>query len=86
LIRFYQGEFDGKQLPVSDDAPVLERFKEIWSTNDLGEVAKNALSEVSFWDTDLTQVSGLTEAVTKALMQSTGIEEGYKSYIIIYKT
>ncbi|WP_027383863.1 tagaturonate reductase [Epilithonimonas caeni] len=82
LIRFYQGEFDGKQLPVSDDAPVLERFKEIWSTNDLGEVAKNALSELSFWDTDLTQVPGLTETVTKALsaIDSTGIEEGYKRF------
>lgn len=84
LIRFYQGEFDGKQLPVMDDAPVLEKFKEIWSTNDLGEVAKRALSEVSFWDTDLTQVPGLTESVTRALcaIDSTSIEEGYKSFIL----
>lgn len=84
LIRFYQGEFDGKQLPVMDDAPVLEKFKEIWSTNDLGEVAKRALSEVSFWDTDLTQVPGLTESVTRALcaIDSTNIEEGYKSFIL----
>jgi len=83
LFRFYQGEFGGKQLPVMDDAPVLERFKEIWSTNDLGEVAQNALSEVSFWGTDLTQVSGLTEAVTKALKEidANGIEQGYKNFI-----
>lgn len=83
LIRFYQGEFDGKQLPVSDDAPVIERFKEIWSTNDLREVAKNSLSEVSFWDSDLSQIPGLTEAIIKALQEidSRGIEEGYKSFV-----
>ncbi|MGC4129151.1 MAG: tagaturonate reductase [Bergeyella sp.] len=83
LIRFYQGEFGGKTLPVSDDAPVLEKFNEIWSVNDLGEVAKNSLSEVSFWDTDLTKISGLTEAVTKALntIDSNGIEEGYKNFV-----
>jgi len=83
LIRFYQGEFNGKTLPVMDDAPVLERFKEIWSTNDLGEVVKATLSETGFWDTDLTQVSGLTEAVTKALKEidANGIEQGYNNYI-----
>jgi len=83
LIRFYQGEFNGKTLPVMDDAPVLERFKAIWSTNDLGEVAKATLSEISFWDTDLTEVPGLTEAVTNALKEidANGIEQGYKNFI-----
>lgn len=83
LIRFYQGEFNGKTLPVMDDAPVLERFKAIWSTNDLGEVAKATLSETSFWDTDLTEVPGLLESVTKALKEidANGIEQGYKNFI-----
>ncbi len=83
LIRFYQGEFNGKTLPVMDDAPVLERFKAIWSTNDLGEVVKATLSETSFWDTDLTEVPGLLESVTKALKEidANGIEQGYKNFI-----
>ena len=83
LIRFYQGEFNGKQLPVMDDAPVVKRFNEIWATNDLGEVTKAALSEISFWDQDLTEVPGLLESVTKALsaIDSKGIEEGYKNFI-----
>jgi tagaturonate reductase len=83
LIRFYQGEFNGKTLPVMDDAPVLERFKAIWSTNDLGEVAKATLSEKSFWDADLTEVPGLLESVTKALKEidANGIEQGYKNFI-----
>ena len=83
LIRFYQGEFNGKTLPVMDDAPVLERFKEIWTSNDLGEVVKATLSETSFWDTDLTEVPGLTDAVTKALKEidTNGIEQGYKNFI-----
>lgn len=83
LIRFYQGEFNGKTLPVMDDAPVLERFKAIWSTNDLGEVVKATLSETSFWDQDLTQIPGLAESVTKALKEidANGIEQGYKNFI-----
>jgi len=83
LIRFYQGEFNGKTLPVMDDAPVLDRFKAIWSTNDLGEVVKATLSETSFWDQDLTQIPGLAEAVTKALKEidANGIEQGYKNFI-----
>jgi len=83
LIRFYQGEFNGKTLPVMDDATVLERFKAIWSTNDLGEVVKATLSETSFWDQDLTQIPGLAEAVTKALKEidANGIEQGYKNFI-----
>lgn len=83
LIRFYQGEFDGKPLPVIDDAPVIARFNEIWANNDLGQVAKAALSETSFWDQDLTEVPGLLDFVTRALcaIDSTNIEEGYKSFI-----
>lgn len=83
LIRFYQGEFNGKTLPLMDDAPVLEKFKAIWSTNDLGEVAKATLSEKSFWDTDLTEIPGLLESVTKALKEidANGIEQGYNNYI-----
>ena len=83
LIRFYQGEFHGKTLPVMDDVPVLERFKAIWSTNDLGEVARATLSEKSFWDTDLTEVPGLLDSVTKALKEidANGIEQGYKNFI-----
>ncbi|RZJ27933.1 MAG: tagaturonate reductase, partial [Chryseobacterium sp.] len=83
LIRFYQGEFNGKTLPVMDDAPVLDRFKAIWSTNDLDEVVKATLSETSFWDQDLTQIPGLAEAVTKALKEidANGIEQGYKNFI-----
>ena len=83
LIRFYQGEFNGKTLPVMDDSPVLDRFKAIWSTNDLDEVVKATLSETSFWDQDLTQIPGLAEAVTKALKEidANGIEQGYKNFI-----
>ena len=83
LIRFYQGEFYGKTLPVMDDAPVLEKFKAIWSTNDLGEVAKATLSETSFWDPDLTKVPGFLELVTKDLkkMDVIEIDKANKNFI-----
>lgn len=69
LIRFYQGSFGERSLPLNDEAPIVNRFKEIWENRDYDQVAELALSETAFWDTDLTQVNGLTSAVAKALWE-----------------
>ncbi|KMQ68652.1 altronate oxidoreductase [Chryseobacterium sp. FH2] len=86
LIRFYQGSFGEKSLPINDEGPIVAKFKEIWSNEDYGKVAKLALSEVTFWDTDLTQVDGLKDAVTKALWEidHNCVETGYQNFIQFY--
>lgn len=83
LIRFYQGSFDEKALPLNDEEKILAKFKEIWKNEDYGKVAELALSETSFWDTDLTQVKGLKEAVTKALydIDHHDMETAYKNFV-----
>jgi tagaturonate reductase len=69
LIRFYQGNFGEKTLPLNDEEGVVAKFKEIWKNEDYEKVAHLALSEKSFWDTDLSQVEGLKTAVAKALYE-----------------
>lgn len=69
LIRFYQGSFGEKALPLNDEEGIIAKFKEIWANEDYEKVAELALSETSFWDTDLTKVEGLKTAVAKALYE-----------------
>lgn len=86
LIRFYQGNFDEKALPLNDEEVIINRFKEIWANNDYEKVAELALSETTFWDTDLTKVDGLKSAVAKALWEidHNNIEAAYHSFIQFY--
>lgn len=83
LIRFYQGNFGEKTLPLNDEEGIITKFKEIWTSEDYGRVAELALSEKTFWDTDLTQVKGLKEAVAKALYEidHNEIETAYNNFV-----
>lgn len=83
LIRFYQGSFGEKSLPLNDEETIVNRFKEIWKNEDYEVVAELALSETAFWDTDLTLVPGLKTAVTKALWEidHNDMETAYNNFI-----
>lgn len=68
LIRFYQGEWQGETMPVSDDDAVLRFFREAWSTGDEGKVTLQTLANAALWDgRDLTTVPGLTRRVNECL-------------------
>ncbi|WP_267404139.1 MULTISPECIES: tagaturonate reductase [unclassified Chryseobacterium] len=86
LIRFYQGSFGEKALPINDEEAIVAKFKEIWANEDYGKVAELSLSETTFWDTDLTQVEGLKDAVAKALWEidHNGVETAYHNFIQFY--
>ncbi|WP_426478934.1 tagaturonate reductase [Chryseobacterium sp. CBSDS_008] len=86
LIRFYQGNFEDKPLPLNDEQMIVDRFREIWLTNDYTKVSELALSETSFWDTDLTEIEGLKEAVAKALWEIDhhDIETAYHNFVQFY--
>lgn len=86
LIRFYQGSFGEKSLPLNDEEAIVNRFKEIWKNVDYEVVSEQALSEKLFWDTDLTQVEGLKAAVAKALYEidHNDMETAYKNFIQFY--
>ncbi|OVE57752.1 tagaturonate reductase [Chryseobacterium mucoviscidosis] len=83
LIRFYQGSFGEKALPLNDEEGIVAKFKEIWLNEEYEKVAELALSETSFWDTDLTQVEGLKTAVAKALYEidHNDMETAYNNFV-----
>lgn len=86
LIRFYQGNFGEKSLPINDEEAIVARFKEIWANEEYEKVSALSLSETTFWDTDLTQIEGLKDAVAKALSEidHNCVETAYHNFIQFY--
>jgi len=64
LIVFYRGNSRGQAIPLNDSPEVLSFFKDAWDTKDVEGVAQKVLSNISFWDCDLTKIKGLEEGVT----------------------
>lgn len=81
-IRFYQGEWNGKTLPIKDNQEIVDTFKEAWSSNNPEKVTKEILANTEFWDQDLNEVKGLAEAVILALneIEANGIEKGFENF------
>lgn len=86
LIRFYQGSFGERSLPINDEEAIVAKFKEIWANEDYEKVVELSLSETTFWETDLTKVEGLKDAVVKALWEIdlNGVETAYNNFIQFY--
>ncbi|MFY7845713.1 tagaturonate reductase [Chryseobacterium gambrini] len=83
LIRFYQGSFGEKVLPLNDEEGIVAKFQEIWANEEYEKVAELALSETSFWDRDLTQIEGLKTAVANALYEidHNDMETAYNNFV-----
>jgi len=92
LMAFYKGseikevsligDRNGEPYNITDDMPVLEMFKSLWSKYDgtrdsVQTLVETVLSKANMWGQDLNEVSGLTEAVTNYLyeIQTKGIGE-----------
>ena len=82
LIRFYKGTRNGADLPVNDSEDIVSFFKGLWTSDDYNKIARLTLQNKSFWDEDLTEISGLTEAIALALeeIDANGIEKGFANF------
>lgn len=72
-LAFYKGKRGEESINLNDDAHVLELMKNAWSKVDGSDASIKALvTEVlgysKVWKQDLNQIEGLTEAVTKHLV------------------
>ncbi|MBW1655366.1 tagaturonate reductase [Flavobacterium quisquiliarum] len=82
LIRFYKGTWNGQNLPVKDGEDIVLFFEGLWKSDDYEKIARLTLQNKSFWDEDLTEIPGLTRAITIALeeIDSNGIEAGFAKF------
>lgn len=81
LIAFYRGQYQGQAISLTDDAHLLEKFKE-WQPlyqNDVKTLVSNVLKMTDHWGQDLNNVTGLTDLVTKNLENI--LAQDIKNYI-----
>ncbi|MBZ4647567.1 MAG: uxaB [Clostridia bacterium] len=98
LLAFYKGteirdnaligSRSGNEYKISDDMPVLEMFKTLWSEFDgskegTKKLVKAVLAKTDMWGTDLDNIQGFTAAVTNYLYSilTKGIKEAIKEVI-----
>lgn len=82
LIRFYKGTWNGQSLPVKDGEDITAFFNGLWKSDDYEKIARLTLQNKGFWDEDLTEIPGLTRAITIALeeIDSNGIKAGFAKF------
>ena len=82
LIRFYKGNYKGQELPVNDDAEILDEMARIWQSPNYETIATKVLSKVEYWGEDLTQITGLKDGISKALrsIDEEGIKKGFTTF------
>lgn len=87
LIRFYKGNWKGQELPVNDDKDTISEMQQIFQMDSYGNVAKAVLKKKEYWDTDLTLVPNLHEAVALALehLENEGVQQGFKNFKKLFK-
>ncbi|MFC4222037.1 tagaturonate reductase [Flagellimonas marina] len=72
LIRFYKGEFGGKEIALNDDKDTLLFFKNEWNTVTYGngtlpEMVHTILSNRNIFNKDLTRYNGLADYVAHVI-------------------
>ncbi len=82
LIRFYKGKWQGENLPINDSDEIVDKFAQIWRLNNFNQIAITTLKNTNFWDTDLTKVKSLSQAVALALeeIETNGVEKGFANF------
>lgn len=82
LIRFYEGSWNGNDLPLKDNADIIDEFAALWKTNSLDEITQKVLSRTDYWGENLTQIKELSNAISTALkfMEEEGIQAGFANF------
>lgn len=73
LILFYSGKTQGENIPLKDDASVLEFFEAIWRERDLNKIVKSTLQNEAFWELDLSRLPGFQDQILAELEHLQGI-------------
>lgn len=65
LICFYRGSWQGNAIPLNDAPEVISIIQNAWKDKDVSKIVSKILSNPTLWNTDLTKLKGVTEAVQK---------------------
>lgn len=79
LLRFYQGSYQNRILPVRDEATIMDDMAAIWKGNTLPEAVNHILAQTGYWGENLNAVPQLHTALVQALeaLDKYGVEAGF---------
>ena len=87
LLKFYQGRWNGSQIPLKDNRETLLVFQQQWEafqdkTISPDQLVLTLLSNTSIWGEDLSKIKGLVTAVTNCLklIDQQGVSEVVKHF------
>lgn len=82
-IRFYKNEWHGNKLPIKDSEDVVDFFENLWQSNDIHEIVSKTLANFDFWEQDLNEINGLSNALVLALneIEINGIVQGLENFL-----
>ncbi len=70
LIRFYEGDWQGRALPVQDDPALVAWFQQLWESNlPASTIAAAVLSNQALWGRDLSTLPDLAAHLSRYLEQ-----------------
>ncbi len=72
LLCFYRGNWRGEVIPLNDSPEVLHTLQEAWVMNDIDQTVESLLANAQLWGQNLTEIKGLTQAVTQHIYQLAG--------------
>ncbi|MEZ4884012.1 MAG: tagaturonate reductase [Chitinophagales bacterium] len=88
LIRFYKGEFDGKNIPLNDENWTTDFFENVWNEYDgtekgMSNLVKKVLQWEKAWEMDLSDVPELHDLLLQYLLkiEGEGMQETVKSIL-----
>ncbi len=78
LLRFYEGIWQGQELPVNDEEKIINSIRSYWVGKRNGQLdwlafSEAVLADTGLWDSDLTIIRGLKARLASTLKQ---IEDG----------
>ena len=88
LLEFYKGKRGNEDIPLNDEAKVIELMKKLWlscdgSEKSLQALTKKVLAFDSVWKMDLNGIPGMTDAVTGYLIdiEKEGMEKAIQQIL-----
>lgn len=88
LIAYYKGEYNGESILLQDDEDHIDYMQKVWEGFELTAentktVVTNVLAYSKLWETDLNQITGLTDTVTDQLYRilKDGIKQSVKTLL-----
>ena len=82
LIRFYEGNWEGRTLPIKDSEDITQTMNYYWKDQDVASAVEKTLANKEFWDENLNEIPNLKQEIVFAInkINANGIKTGYQNF------